>query len=366
MYYSIFNTPISEVIAVGDEQGLQMLHLNTNQTNSKFTLSKRWQLNNNYFTEVKQQVLQYLAGNRKHFTLKLNPQGTEFQKQVWQELLKIPYGQTISYKQLAINIGNAKASRAVGAANGKNPLAIIIPCHRVIGSNGQLTGYAHGLTIKQKLLNTEKLNEVYDVLLQHYGPLNWWPAKNSYEVMVGAILTQNTSWSNVEKAISNFKQELTAQLIKQLSINDLAQIIKPSGYYNQKAKKLKALTDWFEQYDFNILNTKHKTTLQLRTELLNIFGVGKETADCILTYALKKPSFIIDTYTKRLLTRLGFKLPNEYNEIQNLFQQSIAPDLYKYNEYHALIVKHATEFCFKTPKCTNCPLLSLCQREHVS
>nr|WP_243259372.1 endonuclease [Clostridium sp. 'deep sea'] len=184
--------------------------------------------------------------------------------------------------------------------------------------------------------------------------------------MVGAILTQNTSWSNVEKAISNFKQELTAQLIKQLSINDLAQTIKPSGYYNQKAKKLKALTDWFEQYDFNILNTKHKTTLQLRTELLSIFGVGKETADCILTYALKKPSFIIDTYTKRLLTRLGFKLPNEYNEIQNLFQQSIAPDLYKYNEYHALIVKHATEFCFKTPKCTNCPLLSLCQREHVS
>ena len=101
----------------------------------------------------------YLAGKREAFAnLPLNPRGTPFQKQVWQALLEIPYGQTISYGQLAEAIGNPKAVRAVGGANGKNPIFIIIPCHRVIGANGSLTGFAYGVELKKSLLEVEKSN----------------------------------------------------------------------------------------------------------------------------------------------------------------------------------------------------------------
>lgn len=102
-----------------------------------------------------QQLEEYLAGQRQNFDLPLKPQGTPFQQKVWQALLTIPYGQTASYKEIAIKAGSPKGCRAVGMANNKNPIAIIIPCHRVIGSNGNLIGYAGGLDIKQKLLELE-------------------------------------------------------------------------------------------------------------------------------------------------------------------------------------------------------------------
>ncbi|MEP2652238.1 MAG: methylated-DNA--[protein]-cysteine S-methyltransferase [Paraglaciecola sp.] len=102
------------------------------------------------------QLTEYLAGNRTHFTLSLNPKGTEFQQQVWTQLLKIPFGQTCSYGSIAQKINNPKAVRAVGAANGRNPITIVVPCHRVIGSNGKLTGYAWGTEIKSALLTLEK------------------------------------------------------------------------------------------------------------------------------------------------------------------------------------------------------------------
>jgi len=101
------------------------------------------------------QLKEYFKRERKEFNLKLEIIGTEFQKRVWKELLNIPYGQTITYNQLAINLGDKKAIRAAAAANGANPLPIVIPCHRVIGSNGNLVGYGGGLEVKQKLLELE-------------------------------------------------------------------------------------------------------------------------------------------------------------------------------------------------------------------
>ncbi|MCD9517913.1 methylated-DNA--[protein]-cysteine S-methyltransferase [Photobacterium phosphoreum] len=108
--------------------------------------------------ECKQQLQQYFAGTRQQFDLPLAPKGTDFQQRVWQSLGTIPYGVCWSYQQLAISIGNIKACQAVGMANSKNPLSIIIPCHRVIGKNGKLTGYAGGLDKKQTLLELEKNN----------------------------------------------------------------------------------------------------------------------------------------------------------------------------------------------------------------
>ncbi|MBO5780961.1 MAG: methylated-DNA--[protein]-cysteine S-methyltransferase [Opitutales bacterium] len=103
------------------------------------------------------ELCQYLEGKRRKFTVPINPKGTPFQKSVWENLLKIPYGKTATYKDIAIACGNSKAVRAVGMANNKNPIAIIIPCHRVIGSNGKLYGYASGTQIKEALLKIEKV-----------------------------------------------------------------------------------------------------------------------------------------------------------------------------------------------------------------
>ena len=108
--------------------------------------------------EAIRELNEYLDGKRTSFDLQLEPQGTEFQKRVWQALKEIPFGETRSYGEIAKLIGNEKASRAVGMANNKNPIPIIVPCHRVIGANGKLVGYAGGLDIKEKLLNLEKFH----------------------------------------------------------------------------------------------------------------------------------------------------------------------------------------------------------------
>lgn len=106
--------------------------------------------------ELARQLKEFFAGERREFDLPLAPKGTEFRRRVWAELLKIPFGETVSYGQIAARIGNPAACRAVGSANGANPIALIIPCHRVIGSNGTLTGYGGGLDLKEKLLAWER------------------------------------------------------------------------------------------------------------------------------------------------------------------------------------------------------------------
>ena len=108
-----------------------------------------------YIRRTYLQLKEYLSGKRKSFDIEIEMIGTEFQKKVWKELLNIPYGETRSYKDIATVIGNEKACRAVGNANNKNPIAIIVPCHRVVGSNGSMTGYAGGIDIKEKLLKIE-------------------------------------------------------------------------------------------------------------------------------------------------------------------------------------------------------------------
>lgn len=112
-------------------------------------------MNSPVLEEVRDQIISYLAGTRTSFDLPLSPKGTPFQERVWKALLTIPYGQTISYKELAVRAGNPKACRAVGMANNRNPIALIIPCHRVIGADGKLVGYGGGLPLKEHLLRLE-------------------------------------------------------------------------------------------------------------------------------------------------------------------------------------------------------------------
>ena len=156
MYYSSFETDICRLTLVGDEQGLKRIHLKNKSSDKVLRIEASWIENDDFFSQARKQLLAYFKGELKTFSLKLNPDGTEYQKRVWKALQTIPYGQTRSYKEIAIMTGNEKASRAVGMANGKNPLPIVVPCHRVIGSNGKLTGFAFGLELKKDIINLEK------------------------------------------------------------------------------------------------------------------------------------------------------------------------------------------------------------------
>jgi endonuclease-3 related protein len=207
--------------------------------------------------------------------------------------------------------------------------------------------------------------KIYDTFLDVYGQRHWWPAKTPFEMMVGAILTQNTTWLNVEKAIRNFGEHLSPEFIASANNDELAQIIRSSGYYNQKAIKLKALTRWFASYSYDVNEAMQMDGYILRSELLTVKGVGPETADSILLYALNKPFFVVDTYTKRILQRLGYDLPNTYDGLRLKIEESLPQDTYLYGEFHALIVEHAKRHCKKIPSCEACPVEAVCQKRMV-
>lgn len=161
MYYTMFDTPLCGIVLVGDEKGLTHLHMKTGDGKRSFVIQDAWVRNDGFFKHGREQILEYFEGKQREFTVHLNPSGTPFQKKVWEALCAIPFGEVRTYKEVATKVGNPQASRAVGMANAKNPIPIIIPCHRVIGSNGTLTGFAHGLAAKQMLLHLEThTNEV--------------------------------------------------------------------------------------------------------------------------------------------------------------------------------------------------------------
>lgn len=209
----------------------------------------------------------------------------------------------------------------------------------------------------------QDLTQVFKTLLEAYGPRHWWPAESPYEMMVGAILTQNTTWLNVEKAIAELGPRLTPEYIAAVPEEELAALIRSSGYYNQKAKKLKVLTAWFAKYNYNIEAARRQEGQALRRELLEVKGVGPETADSILTYALEKPFFVVDSYTRRLFSRLGYELEPDYEGLRRQIEDSLPKDLYIYNEFHALIVEHAKRHCRKKPACEGCPLVGNCSQK---
>lgn len=153
MYYCTYQSPLGEIALTANDDGLSALAFQAGKSPIELTMGLIEDVSK--FTEVIQQLTEYFNEERKHFDLPLAPKGTAFQKQVWQALVKIPCGETKSYGWIAKSINNEKAVRAVGAANGANPIALIVPCHRVIGSNGKLTGYAGGLALKAKLLMHE-------------------------------------------------------------------------------------------------------------------------------------------------------------------------------------------------------------------
>jgi endonuclease III related protein len=205
------------------------------------------------------------------------------------------------------------------------------------------------------------LTTYYDALFRAYGPQHWWPGRTRFEVIVGAILTQSTSWKNVELAIGNLrrKQLLSPLAIERVSLPRLSRLIRSSGYFRQKARKLKAFVDFLRQNYQGSLDKLFATpTTTLRKQLLAVHGIGPETADSILLYAGSHPVFVVDAYARRILERHNLVHgKHSYDEIQQLFHGNLALDAPLFNEFHALIVHTGKHFCRKRqPHCALCPL----------
>lgn len=161
MYYCYLETPIGELLLAGDADGLSLIGFPKGSMRRE--PEPDWIFNEKPLAEARRQLREYFAGKRRGFDLPLNLSGTEFQVSVLRALLEIPYGETVSYGEIAKRIGRPRAVRAVGAANGRNPLPVVVPCHRVIGSTGDLTGFGGGLDTKEALLRLEAEN-THDLL----------------------------------------------------------------------------------------------------------------------------------------------------------------------------------------------------------
>ena len=209
------------------------------------------------------------------------------------------------------------------------------------------------------------LIDIYRRLLARFGPQHWWPAEEPFEVIVGAILTQSAAWGNVEKAIANLKSAgaLSAGALRRLPLSKLAELVHPCGYYNAKALKLKSFAFWLgNHYGDDLERFFDHNIDELRQQLLSIHGIGQETADSIILYAAAKPVFVVDAYTRRILSRLGLAPQKDsYAAYQALFMDNLPSDTRLFNEYHALLVCQGKSVCRRRPLCSRCCLSDICR-----
>ena len=246
--------------------------------------------------------------------------------------------------------------------------------------------------------NHKEILRYYRALFRAWGPQHWWPAETRFEVIVGAYLTQNTAWTNVERALANLRQAeiLSVERIRKVPLRKLERLIRSSGYFRQKAVRIKTFVAFLdEKYAGSLDQLFSQPTDKLREELLGLNGIGPETADSILLYAGNHPVFVVDAYTRRILERHEI-LPAKagYEEIRKLFQHALEPVVHEqehplartaprleagfrgaahppsamstaertalvqvYNEMHGLIVGVGKNYCGKSqPKCDGCPL----------
>lgn len=205
-----------------------------------------------------------------------------------------------------------------------------------------------------------ELMQIYHRLYRQFGDLRWWPGDTPLEISVGAILTQNTAWTNVEKAIQRLKRKrsLSVKALSRLSPRRLGRLIQPAGYFNVKARRLKNFISFLKKnFGGSLKRMFRRETGRLRADLLSVNGTGPETADSILLYAGEKPVFVIDAYTKRVLSRHGvMPYGKSYDDFQHLFMKHLPPDVALYNQYHAMFVNLGKYFCRNKPLCASCPL----------
>ncbi len=205
-----------------------------------------------------------------------------------------------------------------------------------------------------------RLLEIYRALLTHYGPQRWWPADNPTEMIIGAILVQHTAWSQVPPAIAALRRRrlLDFKRLANQPAAALAEPIRPAGTPMVKARRLQAFADWLgSTTGFDVQAALNRPVETLREQLLAIKGIGPETADCILLYAAKRPSFVVDRSARRVFTRHLLMAPDEPSDrVKRWLESNLPEEVPLYNEYHALLVQVGKEHCRAVPRCHQCPL----------
>lgn len=286
----------------------------------------------------------------------------------------IPRGNVLTYKELA-KLANVSNPRLVGSYLHKNPYPGIIPCHRVVNSQGKAAvTFAFGgkdnqlsllkeegividadkIDLRQYLWKPKKVLKQYFNLLFKYGYPGPWPWFDSdkphskEEIVIGSILTQNTNWRNVQYSLKNLRDQKICSLsgiaeIGKKDIEKLKELIRPSGYYHQKGECLFKLSEYIIKEHRN-LNSFFKLNLpKVREILLSFKGIGKETADAILLFSGEKPIFEIDAYTKRFVKKFDLYGEADYDELQNFFMKNLPKNVSLFQDYHALIIKWAKD-----------------------
>jgi endonuclease III related protein len=205
------------------------------------------------------------------------------------------------------------------------------------------------------------LDEYFNSLFTALGPQHWWPGKTKFEVILGAVLTQNTSWKNVELALLNLRAAgvFTPTAVEKVHIRSLQALVRPSGYYRQKARALKAFVHFLQTgYRGSLKRMFATPTIELREKLLRVWGIGPETADAILLYAGQHPVFVVDAYTKRMMARHGWIADKaKYEEVRWMFERQFPGEVERFKEFHGLIVTVGKNWCRKqVAECEKCPL----------
>jgi endonuclease III related protein len=214
------------------------------------------------------------------------------------------------------------------------------------------------------------LADVYELLRARFGHAGWWPAETPFEVCLGAILTQNTAWTNVEKALHAIRSRrlLSHRALFPVRQAALARLIRPSGTFQVKARRVRAFLDFLESEYGGVVERMAATELEaLRAALVRVHGIGPETADCIVLYAAGLPSFVVDAYTRRVFERLGLLRGGEsYEAVRRFFHDRLPADAALFNDYHAQIVRLAKDICRPRPLCASCPLDAVCAKVGVA
>ncbi len=383
LFYGQAMTPFGKALIAWSDKGICFLAFGTDEELLYKELDRKWGLA--FMTQDASSAQSYLD---RVFVAKealdLCLKGTLLQISVWKALLDISYGSTMNYSQIAKIVKNSKAIRAVASAIGANDIAYLIPCHRVIAKDGGMGGYRWGVEIKRLLLSYEQLNsknskiyELYQKLFHLYGPQGWWPILNKdgevlyhpsdytfprneaerFEICLGSILTQNTTFTSVVASLKNLQtlDALSIDGMKSIDLERFKKAIRPSGYFNQKSEYIFTFIAFFESLQGSV---------PTREALLALKGIGEETADSILLYAYNQFHIKVDAYTKRLLVHLGMVDEKaKYAKIKQMMEgalQEYVDDnnelLKAYQELHALIVHHGKQFYSKKPYGVGCTL----------
>ncbi|NLN60445.1 MAG: methylated-DNA--[protein]-cysteine S-methyltransferase [Deltaproteobacteria bacterium] len=261
--------------------------------------------------ETGRQLSEYFSGSRKDFTVPLLLKGTVFQQSVWQALREIPYGETRSYKEIAVGVGNPKACRAVGMANNRNPIAIVVPCHRVVGYDGSLTGYAGGLPIKQYLLDLEKSNlqrnyffygekeiehlksrdPILGEAIDRIGKINREITSDIFAALVKSIVGQQISTkaqTSIWNRMRNGIRPMDPQSINQLCVQEL----RAFGISGRKALYIKDMAEQILNGRVDLPALAAMPEEEVCETLVRLKGVGVWTAEMIMLFSMQRPDIL--------------------------------------------------------------------------